>query len=204
MATYSLYIRQFGLKSRWLVLYLFGKMFPRFFSPVIFLYENWLAIFPLVTRTLLGENVGSRVSALETLSPRPNPIPMREHGSRFFETTNFFHFKGQEIGVCVLEEGTRYLDDVSPRLFAMSMVYRKDKADNCSRVKILEHSTVPSTSKIEKSILLGKWTRDLMIEISFPCEEVDLFASFTGYYSDIRMIRSKARVCAKSIECFER
>lgn len=63
-----------------------------------------------MTRTLLA-----RVSALETVVGLRNPIPEKNTGSRFLETTNLFHFKGkgkrgQEIGACVLEEGMRDKD----------------------------------------------------------------------------------------------
>lgn len=151
---------------------------------------------PLVTRTLLGENVGSRVSAPETLPPRPNPIPMREHGSRFFETTNFFHFKGGEGGAGNWSVRPRRRDEILGRCLPSRSIENRCPPPRCiertKRIIVLEWkflniSTVLSTSKIEESILLGKWNSRLddWNIISLWGSYVDLFASFTGYYSDI-------------------
>lgn len=202
---------QFGLKSRWVVLYPWKNVSSFLFSghlPLRKLARNFCRSWPELSwaRTLARE------------FPLPKRFP-RVQIQFQWENTDLDSSRqrtssilkggreGQEIGVCVLEEGTRYLDDVSPRdvhreSMSSSSVYRKDKADNCSRVKILEH--IYCSIHVEDRGVNFAWEMELetwRLKYHFLVRKLRwLVCKFHGILFGYKNDSFES----KSIECFER
>lgn len=205
MATYSLYqARQFSLKSRW-VLYPWQNVSSFLFFTIIFQYENWFAIFFLRDPNSLGRKRPR--ASFRSWNRRPKSNSWDNTGSRFLETTNFFHFKGGpgNWSVPPREREIRIRDKNNSAMFSrpLRVIHRESMCIEriiVSEMKILSiyycylratlYAWIWLWLKIAEPILLGKWTRfrdeDWNI-ISLWGSYVDLFASFTIRQEIIRI-----------------
>lgn len=210
MATYSLYqARQFSLKSRW-VLYPWQNVSSFLFFTIIFQYENWFAIFFLRDPNSLGRKRPR--ASFRSWNRRPKSNSWDNTGSRFLETTNFFHFKGGpgNWSVPPREREIRIRDKNNSAMLSRSLrvIHRESMCIEriiVSEMKILSiyYCYLRATLYLDLAMVEDRgtnfaWEMDSFsrrrLKYNFLVRKlrwlVCKFHDSTGDYSDIRMIRS--------------